>query len=144
MSYRGIWINTGTDVQSWQGLKDLGVTHVFYDLHDHSRREFDNARAKGFSVGAYTNPDRFGFGKGATIDERAKSYRTVVSQRLTALSLHDEQCDVQFNIEKGGFVNAGIASILRSDARPRARQRHVRPASLRRQHEPLGQPRHRP
>jgi hypothetical protein len=112
MSYRGIWINTGTDVQSWQGLKDLGVTHVFYDLHDHSRREFDNARAKGFSVGAYTNPDRFGFGKGATIDERAKSYRTVVSQRLTALSLHDEQCDVQFNIEKGGFVNAGIASMV--------------------------------
>jgi hypothetical protein len=111
MSYRAIWINTGTDVQSWQGLKDLGVTHVFYDLHDHSRAEFDNARSKGFSVGAYTNPDRFGFGKGATVDERAKSYRTIVSQRLTALSLHDEQCDVQFNIEKGSFINAGFTSM---------------------------------
>jgi hypothetical protein len=111
MSYRAIWINTGTDVQSWQGLKDLGVTHVFYDLHDHGRSEFDNARSKGFAVGAYTNPDRFGFGKGATVDERAKNYRTIVSQRLTALSLHDEQCDVQFNIEKGSFIQAGITSM---------------------------------
>jgi hypothetical protein len=111
MSFRSIWVNRGTDVQSWDGLKQLGVTHVYYDLHQHSRREFDNARSKGFAVGGYTNPEWFGFGTGATMDERAKAYRTIVSQRLAALSLHDEQCDVQFNIEKGALTNAGILSM---------------------------------
>jgi hypothetical protein len=111
LSFRSVWVNKGTDVQSWEGLKQLGVTHVYYDLHQHSRREFDNARSKGFAVGGYTNPEWFGFGTGATLDERAKSYRTVVSQRLATLSLHDEQCDVQFNIEKGALTNAGITSM---------------------------------
>jgi hypothetical protein len=108
---RGIWVNRQTDVQSWQGLKDLQVTHVFYDLHQHTRREFDNARAQGFAVGAYTNPEWFPTAAAAaTIDDRAKAYRTIVSQRLTALSLHDEQCEVQFNIEKGGLAKVGIAA----------------------------------
>jgi hypothetical protein len=108
---RGVWVNRQTDVQSWQGLKDLQVTHVFYDLHQHTRREFDNARAQGFAVGAYTNPEWFPTAAAAaSIDERAKAYRTIVSQRLTALSLHDEQCEVQFNIEKGGLASVGIAA----------------------------------
>jgi hypothetical protein len=111
LSFRSVWVNKGTDVQSWEGLKQLGVTHVYYDLHQHSRREFDNARSKGFAVGGYTNPEWFGFGTGATLDERAKAYRTVVSQRLAALSLHDEQCDVQFNIEKGQLTEGGVTSM---------------------------------
>jgi hypothetical protein len=112
---RGIWVNRQTDVQSWQGLKDLQVTHVFYDLHQHTRREFDNARAQGFAVGAYTNPEWFPTAAAAaTIDDRAKAYRTIVSQRLAALSLHDEQCDVQFNIEKGGLAKVGIAADMPS------------------------------
>jgi hypothetical protein len=111
MSFRSVWVNRGTDVQSWEGLKQLGVTHVYYDLHQHSRGEFDNARSKGFAVGGYTNPEWFGFGTGATLDDRAKAYRTIVSQRLAALSLHDEQCDVQFNIEKGALSNAGYRTM---------------------------------
>jgi hypothetical protein len=112
MSFRSVWVNKGTDVQSWDGLKQLGVTHVYYDLHEHSRREFDNARSKGFAVGGYTNPQWFGYEPDkSTVDEKAKAYRSRVSQRLAALSLHDEQCDVQFNIEKGQLIEGGLGSM---------------------------------
>lgn len=99
---RAFWINKGAEVQSYPGLRQLGVDKVFFDLHTHSRAHFDQARREGFEVGGYTNPQWFPDGKDP------KAYRSRVSQRLAALSLHDEQCDVQFNVEKLYLSDIGL------------------------------------
>lgn len=97
---KAIWINTGAEVGSYPGLRQLGFSHVFFDAHRHTRAHLLQARKEGFLVGVYTNPQWF-----REYEGNPKLYRTVVSQRLTALGVNDEQCDVMFNIEKSaGFT----------------------------------------
>lgn len=107
---RAFWINTGAEVQSYPGLRQLGITHIFWDAHRHTRAHLEQARREGFKVGVYTNPQWFGFESAAlSVSERAKAYRTRVSQRLNQLGVNEEQCDVQFNIEKLAALEAGLA-----------------------------------
>lgn len=90
---KAIWVNTGAEVSSYPTLHQLEFTHVFFDLHRHTKAHLTQARNQGFKVGGYTNPQWFGV-------PAAKDYRDMVNRRLSELVGKDEQCDVQFNIEK--------------------------------------------
>lgn len=99
---RAMWINTGAEVGSYPGLRQLGISHVFFDAHKHTRAHLQQARANGFLVGVYTNPQWF------TDGWVPKAYRDRVNRRLTELGVDDEQCDVMFNIEKGAAIEGGL------------------------------------
>jgi hypothetical protein len=110
---RSIWVNIGTDVVSYEGLRQLGVGKVFFDAHGHGRAQLVRARDEGFQVGVYDNPQWWGFPDKVadpTTGRMAKRMRDITSQRLTALGVDEEQCDVCFNIEKSAMEQAGLVS----------------------------------
>lgn len=102
---RAIWIQENDEVISYPRLKDLGMTHIFFSARSITRAHINQVRRNGLKVGIYSNPQWYGA-------PSTRDFRDIVRDKLTELNVNQEQCDVQFNIEKTGLLQMGLTTEL--------------------------------
>lgn len=112
---RAVWVNEGTYVQSFDRLRQLGVTHIFLSARSHTRAEVDKVYAEGFVCGLYTNPQWYGFDlnvpqePGLTkVQSAAKANRIRLSRRVTEMGGDARDMPCQINMEKLAAISEGL------------------------------------
>jgi hypothetical protein len=99
---RRLWVNEGAEIGDFNRLRSFGITHLFYSARTHTKAHITQARAQGFQVGIYANPQwDNGFAD-------AKAHRLWLSRKVTELGGDNAQMDVQLNLEKLAAIEAGV------------------------------------
>jgi hypothetical protein len=99
---RRLWVNEGAEIGDFNRLRGYGITHLFYSARTHTKAHITQARAQGFQVGIYANPQW----DGGFAD--AKAHRLWLSRKVTELGGDNAQMDVQLNLEKLAAIEAGV------------------------------------